>query len=181
MIVCPNGLNKTKIVSFPRSGQHLLVRGLQWILQGKLIYSNFYESAHNFENNEFVNCQKSHDFDLQEPYQEDLNYIILIRAFEPAVESWWEAEGHQLGNQTVTLKDFRHAKMDYFDKFNEKWVLNPKENQLVIPYHELINNKPKWLMNCYKTMTDKPMHDEKYQWLLKWELAESVKTVKKKK
>lgn len=175
MIQCPNGINKTMLVSFPRSGQHLMVRGLQWVLQGKLIYSNWYESKHNMTNNEYVNLQKSHDFHSTDEYRSDLNYIVLIRAFEPAVESWWESEGKK-----GDLKTFRDSKVEYFDNFNEKWVLSPKENQLVIPYHEFIQNKTKYLQQVYKTMTSELMPEEKYQWMLKWEMAESVKRVKKK-
>lgn len=174
-MICANGLNKTKLISFPRCGHHLLVRGLQWALQGKLIYSNYYESEHNFETCEYVNLQKSHDFNLDESIQDDLHYIILIRGFELAVESWYKSIGSEM-----PFEDFRDSKLKYYDDFTEKYVANPPANSIVISYNDFVSDKVNTVLKAVKHLTNKELHPEKIMWIKKWEIAEQNKRIYEK-
>ena len=172
---CPNGLNKTKLISFPRCGHHLLVRGLQWALQGKLIYSNYYNSNHNVSNCEFVNLQKSHDFDLDEPISENYHYIVLIRGFELAVESW-----HKVIQPPQNIEYFRESKLKYYDDFTEKWVLPQIQNKIVLPYNDLVTSKIETILKAVNHISDQPIDDERMMWLQKWEKAEQNKRIYEK-
>jgi len=117
MNICPNGLIKTHLVSFPRSGHHLMVRGLTEALGNKLVYSEYYTSKHNMDNCRFVNLQKSHDFELTDPVNENENYVVLIRDFAPAIKSWYETE--QIRDD---FEVFKEAKLAYYRAFVEKWM-----------------------------------------------------------
>lgn len=154
-----NGIRKTKIVSFPRSGHHLLVRGLQSVLSNELVYCEPYQSVHHMDVSPFTNVQKSHDFDLTEPINPELHYIVQIRGFELAVESWYEAalkEGYE-----GELHDFRAEKSDYYDGFMEKWVNSIIPNRLTISYHDLVSEKVKTLITAYRHITDLPMTEDR--------------------
>lgn len=115
-MICPNNLNKTILVSYPRSGHHLMVRGLTEALDHKLVYSAFYGVAHNMANCEFVNLQKSHDFDLTDEINPDLNYIVLIRNFEDATRSW-----HKSIKSEMPIDEFLESKREYYEGFRKKW------------------------------------------------------------
>ena len=172
---CPNGLHKTKLVSFPRCGHHLLVRGLQWALEGKLVYSNYYNSKHNFETSPYVNLQKSHDFNTDEPISEDYHYIVLIRGFELAVESW-----HKALKPPMNLANFRNSKLQYYDDFTEKYVTNIPPNGIVIPYNDLVTSKVDTLIRAIEHIYPEPLTEEQEMNIRKWELAEQNKRIYEK-
>ena len=163
---CPNGLNKTVLVSFPRSGHHLLVRGLTEAANHRIVYSEMYNSAHNMNNCDFVNLQKSHDFDLTDPIDPELNYIVLIRGFELAVESWFrESEAND-------LELFRQSKTEYFDGFMAKWVNDHSvTNRIVISYHDMVDAKMNTVVKAAHSMGFVPDIDK----LRRWEHSEKVK------
>lgn len=177
---CPNGLNKTKLVSFPRCGHHLMVRGLQWSLQGKLIYSNKYNSVHNFDNCDYVNLQKSHDFDLRDGFDEDYHYIVLIRGFELAIESWYLAAKDTFKIDT-SLEMFRKQQLKYYDDFTAKWVATKKPNTIVISYSDFVSNKVDVMVKVTKFISDTDITPERMEWIKKWELAEKNKRLIKTK
>jgi hypothetical protein len=163
-------IKKTKVVTFPRSGHHLLVRGLQWALQNELVYSEGYESPHNMDNCEFVNLQKTHDFELTEPIEPEMNYLVQIRPFELAVESWYKMLDHG-----VEFDVFRESKVKYFDDFMEKWVLSNLPNVTVIAYNDLVSDKVGTLVKAYKAITDIPLDSHRLDLIRKWERAEITK------
>lgn len=166
-----NGIRKTKIVSFPRSGHHLLVRGLQSALQNEMVYCEPYKSTHHMDVCSFTNVQKSHDFDLTEPINPELHYIVQIRGFELAVESWYkvaQAEGYQ-----GTLEDFRAEKSDYFDGFMAKWVNSIIPNKIVISYHDLVTDKMNTLIKAYRHITDLELNDQRLNGIRLWADCES--------
>lgn len=133
-----NGIHKTKIVSFPRSGCHLLVRGLQILLQDELVFSEFYGVEHNMENSPCVNLQKSHDFNLTDEIDPNMKYIVLHRNPLQAVESWYiqvMESGHYYDWEL-----FKAEKMSFAVDFYEKWNNITNENFFVLPYETLINH-----------------------------------------
>ena len=163
-------IKKTKFVTFPRSGHHLLMRGLQWALQDELVYSEGYKSPHNMDKCPCVNIQKTHDFDLSEPVLPEMNYIVQIRPFELAVESW-----HKLEPSGMEFEEFRDSKVKYFDDFMAKWVLTNLPNVTVIPYNELVSDKVGTLLKAYKAITDLPLEPHRLDAIRKWERAEITK------
>jgi hypothetical protein len=162
-------IRKTKIITFPRSGHHLLVRGILTALPEYAVYSEVYKSPHNMDNCEFVNLQKTHDFDLDEPINPDLQYIVQIRGFELAVESW-----HKLlvrnESYSGSFEDFRKEKTEYYDRFMEKWVNNPTfTNRLIIPYHELVADKKNTLINVIKYLGVTELTEDIIKNINEWE------------
>lgn len=157
MLKCPNGINKTYLVSFPRSGHHLLVRGLQRVMEHKLIYSEFYTVKHNFSTCRFVNLQKSHDFDLQQEIKPDYKYVVLIRNMEDALISWWKTT-----DRKVKLANFIRRNEKYYLDFMMKWS-NPAERK-VIDYDWFIWNKYSVIESCCELMghTPNPMEIKEF-------------------
>lgn len=162
---CPNNLIRTRLVTFPRSGHHLLVRGLTEALDHKLVYSEFYETAHNLANCPYVNLEKSHDF-TDEPIDPDGNYIVMIRGFELAIESWYNST-----DRDVSLETFRNNQKQYFDDFLDKWVRSEINNRLLINYHDFVDNKIKFVSLASRHMGYEPNMVK----LSEWELRETVK------
>lgn len=138
-MICPNNLNKTILVSYPRSGHHLMVRGLTEALDHKLVYSAFYGVAHNMDNCEFVNLQKSHDFDLTDEINPDLNYIVLIRNFEDATRSW-----HKSIKSEIPIDEFLESKREYYEGFVKKWG----GKFYLINYEDFIQEKIRVVVAC---------------------------------
>lgn len=171
LTLCPNSLIRTHLVTFPRSGHHLMVRGLTEALGHRLVYSENYHCAHNMSNCEYVNLQKSHDFDDQ-PVDPQANYIVMIRGFELAVESWYVTHPRD-----ETFEAFRQRKQDYFDRFLSKWVAPDLPNRLLITYHDLVDNKLDCVRRACLHMGSEP--DERK--LKQWERRERVKIVTIKK
>lgn len=136
-MTCPNGLNRTMLVSFPRSGHHLLVRGLTEALDHRLVYSEFYSCVHNFETTPYVNLQKNHDFRLDLPFTDELHYIVLYRDFDPAVESWYKVSD---ARDTMTLEEFKAAKRPYYDGLIYKWVTQYRDRTEVVRYDDLVDD-----------------------------------------
>lgn len=118
-----NALKPTYIVSFPRSGQHLVVRGLMWVMPDLVVYSEGYQVAHNIENNGAVNIQKSHDFDLKLEVKPEYQYLVLTRDFIPALKSWWRmAVGNGMEDSEESFRNFcLDGKKAYYDGFMAKW------------------------------------------------------------
>jgi len=121
-----NHLHRTYIVSIPRSGQHLVARGLMWCLPDLVVYSENYQVGHRFNNNPAVNIQKEHDFNLDLPMDPNYRYVVLLRGFIPSIISWWRftvATGAVDDNED-SFRRFIEGKVDYWAKFNDKWAPN---------------------------------------------------------
>lgn len=173
-MVCPNGLNKAMIVSLPRSGHHLLVRGLNILLEGQMVYSNHYESKHNLSNCEYVNVQKSHDFDMLDEVNPDLHYIIMVRENQYSAASWFDMlKTHE--NYSKPLTTFIQDKQEYYSKFIQKYVKSDNiPNRKVITFYDLITNKIKVISEVAQFLLSenyklKPHHLEH---LRRWEIGE---------
>lgn len=169
MQICPNNLFRTVCVSFPRSGHHLLVRGmLQYV--DKLVYSENYTAAHNIVNCEFVNLQKEHDLELSLPVHDDLKYIVLIREKENAIKAWYKT--HLVKNSHVDFETFYKEKSPYYDGFVDKWIIKSAPNTLLIRYEELINNLQESVMRAAEFMGYQYNHEKK-TYLDRWAVGEN--------
>lgn len=155
--LCPNNVIRTHLVSFPRSGHHLMVRGLTEALNNRLVYSEFYTCKHNFSNCPYVNLQKSHDFN-DSPIDPDGNYIVMIREFEPAVESWWKTD------LTLPFEEFRIKQKQYYDRFVSKWVDGDIPARLLIRYEDFINLKMDYVIQATRHMGVEPNMEKLADW-----------------
>lgn len=131
-----NALKPTYIVSFPRSGQHLVVRGLMWVMPDLVVYSEGYQVLHNIENNGAVNIQKSHDFDLKLEVKPEYQYLVLTRDFIPALKSWWRmAVGNGMEDSEESFRNFcLDGKKAYYDGFWQKWssIVDGKQVRMML-------------------------------------------------
>lgn len=165
-----NGIHKTKIISFPRSGHHLLVRGLQAALNEELVYCEPYISEHNMEVSPYTNVQKSHDFNLDEPIDPSLKYIIQIRGFEQAIKSWYKIEDLE-----QPFEEFYREKREYYDGFLSKWVFGPVPNTLFVSFHDITTNKIPTVLKAIEHITDIQMDESRYLSLNVWEQSEDIR------
>lgn len=175
-MTCPNGIKKTYIVSTPRSGHHLLIRGLDVALNHKMVYSEYYNCAHNFANCEYVNVQKSHDFELDMPITDEYQYVILYRDKEETMQSWLDASnsGSNLNNWTLLWSA-------YYDGFMHKWVNNARVNKLVLKYSELIENKVESIEKVCELIGAKPNPIKVEDWSAREDLIHNSELTYSKK
>lgn len=148
-----NALKPTYIVSFPRSGQHLVVRGLMWVMPDLVVYSEGYQVLHNIENNGAVNIQKSHDFDLKLEVKSEYQYLVLTRDFIPALKSWWRmAVGNGMEDSEESFRNFcLDGKKAYYEGFMAKWkpLVDGKRVRMV-SFDELVAkpwNSLRWIVD----------------------------------
>jgi hypothetical protein len=168
-----NSLHRTKIVSFPRSGHHLLVRGLQAVFESELVYSEFYKSKHNMSNCKYVNVQKSHDFDLDEVIDPELRYVVLLREEEEAMTSWYKQAIIYEG-QSKIYPDFMAQKTEYYKKFKEKYWNIRGENIIVIYFPYFIQDKFLHLIGAANFISTKPLTPYQIIAAKAWEKRESL-------
>lgn len=154
-MTCPNQINKTMLISFPRSGHHLMVRGLIASSRHRIVYSENYQTAHNMLNCEFVNLQKDHDFNLSLEVDPDMNYIVLIRDFAACMKSW-----HLTTDMTVPLQDFMDQHRAYYDGFIEKW-----SEYKPIRYEQFVLNKLHTVCSVSAQMGFEPDMRELERWV----------------
>lgn len=159
-MICPNGLNKTYLVSLPRSGHHLLVRGLTEAMNHKLVYSEYYNSAHNMQNCDHVNLQKSHDFDLDLEINPEFKYIVLVRDDRQSMLSWMAAD------KTIDIETFAKSKAAYYEGFRNKWIVG-RINTMVIEYEDFVLFKSRMVENCCLFMGIEPNMDKLNEWLVR--------------
>lgn len=167
-----NSIHRTKIVSFPRSGHHLLVRGLQAVFESELVYSEFYKSEHNMENCPYVNVQKSHDFNLDEMIDPEMKYVVLSRTKDDALKSWHK-QGVVYGQSTLNFSQFEEQKEDYYEGFFQKWII--KHSGLApIYFEDFIQNKLTTLLRVCNFISTKPLTPYQIISAKAWEKRESL-------
>lgn len=135
-------VTKTYLVSFPRSGQHLVARAMQWVYPDWFVYSEFYSTTHNIDNNPHVNLQKQHDFDLNMEIKDDFFYVVLTREFYGTVLSHYDLYIADIGDQPddenkfiIFIDSFK----DYYFGFKKKWVDSElRPNMLRFSFDEIV-------------------------------------------
>lgn len=167
-----NSIHRTKIVSFPRSGHHLLIRGLQAVFESELVYSEFYKSEHNMENCPFVNVQKSHDFDLDEEIDPELKYVVLVRNYNDAIKSWYK-QIITYDRATISERNFKEGKIEYFNAFITKWAAQSPNEIPRIYFKGLIEDKLTTLLRVCNFISLKPLTPYQIIAAKAWEKRES--------
>ena len=130
-----NQLNKTKLITFPRSGSSLLVRGLYSLLGGNLVYAD-HTTEQNMDNCPFVNLQKEEDGVVDQ----NMRYIVQYRSPEAALRSWYR---DSITDKRRTWESFREEQMKYYDEWVKKWVESDMNHRIIVTYEGLIKEKVK--------------------------------------
>lgn len=144
------------IISFPRSGQHL-VEGVLTYLSSKFEfefkYCDYYNSCNKIPCTCGCNFQKNHDFSLN-PLSDNHNinlinisnddkYLILYRKdMIIQLESYYRysLKLYSKEYQFDDLINFIKNNIEYYKNFINKWVNNKNSNILVIDYYDLVDN-----------------------------------------
>jgi hypothetical protein len=143
-------------VSFPRSGQHLLER-LTSFFSRKLGYEFSYCPSYSFCKNCSPDCsiKKDHDLDLETDKSTEKRFLVLFRSnMIEQLEAWHRMiqnpnsneryNNFQLDyNKKTDLKkmlNFASSRIDYYNGFIKKWVLNVDNNIYKLDYDSFIND-----------------------------------------
>jgi len=134
------------IVSFPRSGQHLVESILKYLCDSHKIpfsYCEFYGCCNQIpcKNNSLIS--KNHDFNLDLKIDIDIKYVALYRSnIIYALESYYRywIKLNKLEYNYDGLLNFIINTSDYYNNFTKKWIRNDKSNIIKIGYYELISN-----------------------------------------
>lgn len=143
------GTHATYLITFPRSGNHLMVRLLERM--HKLVSEEPFTFCEYYTDCKQVNCQcgakfrKNHDYaidpDCRDPqYNEPIpimsecKYIVMYRE-DPVeqLEAWYryvELEKYDIRKCILWCK----AKLPYYTAFIKKWVTPQRSNVFVIEY-----------------------------------------------
>lgn len=149
------------IISFPRSGQHLTARFLNFYCEQRKInfsYCEYYNHCRQVPCNENRIFQKNHDFGLNLSIDKNCKYLVLYRSnMIEQLESYFRYHNFERtvlpDLSTIAGKDklinyddkkklfnFIKKEKNYYFNFLEKWVFNDLKNILKIDYDKLIEN-----------------------------------------
>jgi len=136
------------IISFPRSGQHLLSDMLKYVLTEHNLpyqYCEFYGCCQKVPCVKKSNFMKNHDFDNDYTILPNQKYIVLFRKnIVLQLETFYRfhIKANSLPYNINDLKTFCNLQKPYYHRFIQKWVDNDNENILKIEYYDLVK-KPK--------------------------------------
>lgn len=134
------------IVSFPRSGQHLVEKILEFCCKEHEIeftYCEFYGCCKSLPCKLGKQTSKNHDFELNIEIDDKIKYISLYRKdLILQLEAYYRynLKYNNLEYNYKELLDFIKERKPYYEKFVEKWIKNDKSNILKIDYYEIIDN-----------------------------------------
>jgi hypothetical protein len=103
-------------VTFPRSGHHLLERGLRAALGSRCVYQGQVDHRFDYESQWWLKAGKTHDYDHAfRPKRQKV--VVQSRNFKPAWESWVRYEEER--RQTPPHRD---VWLGYYQTFMDRWV-----------------------------------------------------------
>jgi hypothetical protein len=147
-------IHRTRIVTFPRSGHHWLVRMLQHALGDEMVYSEYHETGVTLESDPTVNVQKCHDFELDLPYKPEFRHVVQVREFLPAVLSWWKIYKGWESKSAPELIRFIQEKQEFYKLWNRRWRYNCEP--ILIVRYEILSQNPKYSVSrALRWITDK--------------------------
>lgn len=134
------------IVSFPRSGQHLIESILRYLCESHNIpfsYCEFYTCCSQIPCKKESLISKNHDFDLELKIDKNNKYVSLYRndlilSLESYYRYWIKLK--KIEHKYDDLLNFIINTKDYYHKFTNKWIKNQKSNILKIGYYDLVSN-----------------------------------------
>lgn len=134
------------IISFPRSGQHLLQSIIKYVcLQHNLYYKfcEYYKCCKSIPCKYNSNYLKNHDFYNKLSILDNTKYIVLYRKDKILqLESWYRLniKMRKKKYKFKKLISFIKRKTSYYNTFINKWVNNTNESILKVEYYDLVNN-----------------------------------------
>ena len=134
------------IISFPRSGQHLLNNMLEYVLTEHNLpykYCEFYSCCRTVPCSNKSNFMKHHDFETDYTILPKQKYIVLSRKdIILQLEAWYRFHitVNSLPYDITDLKISCVKNKSYYNRFIQKWVNNDNENILKIEYYDLVEN-----------------------------------------
>jgi hypothetical protein len=165
------------IVSFPRSGQHLVEKILEFCCKEHDIdftYCEFYSCCKSIPCNNGKNTSKNHDFDLDLKISDDIKYISLYRKdMILQLESYYRylSEYNDCEYNYDDLLSFIIKSSNYYKGFVEKWIDNEKTNILKIDYYDIVKNPIEFSIKIFKHFyPDVPLKLESFEKLKEIEL-----------
>ncbi len=145
-------IHRTRIVTFPRSGHHWLIRLLRHALGDSMIYAEYHQDGGTLENNASFNLQKDHDFDLSTPIVPEFHHLVQIRAFDPAMASWRKLLEEEK-RMPWGLSHFKSIRRPYYDGFRKKWIEGDVPNRLIVEYEALCQHPVATLTSVLQHIT----------------------------
>jgi hypothetical protein len=155
------------IVSFPRSGQHLIesiIRYLYSKLSKEFKYCEYYSCCNSLGKcNLSSNFQKNHDFWLNsnityEPNKFHINmydkYLVLYRKDKiKQLEAYYRYYINSLNVKRNynydDLISFINGNSQYYDNFVTKWINNDLDNILKIEYYDFTDDSDFYIKKIY--------------------------------
>lgn len=144
------------IVSFPRSGQHLVESIFIYLTEKHEVewsYCNFYNCCNSIPCKEGSFVSKNHDFDIKLPIDDNSKYIAIYRKdMIIQLESYYRYSIHyeKKKYKYEDLLEFIINNREYYKEFVKKWIKNKNKNILKVEYYELINNSEKISKKIFK-------------------------------
>ena len=164
---------KNFLISFPRSGQHLMERLLKDVYQYYGLgfsYCEFYSCCRKAPCSKGSLFTKNHDFGINLPIVDRYRYLVLYRRDKlRQLEAWFRMERQPLRaslgpthrncpslnyTQPQTFQQFvNFARINraYFDNFRGKWIeKNNRGNCLLVEYYDLVKQPHIFLLKILK-------------------------------
>jgi hypothetical protein len=144
------------IVSFPRSGQHLVEKILKFCCEEHSIeftYCEFYTCCSSLPCSKGKEFSKNHDFDLNLEVNNDIKYVCLYR--EDIILQLEAYYRFSIGQTKIKYKykdllKFIKDKSTYYNDFKNKWINNKNKNILKVEYYEILENPEKISKKIFK-------------------------------
>ena len=144
------------LVSFPRSGQHLVEKILKFICKEhnvEFTYCEFYTCCNSIPCEKGKEFSKNHDFNLELEINSDIKYVSLYREdiilqLEAYYRFW--IGRNKIKYKYKDLLDFIKNNITYYNDFKNKWINNKNKNILKVEYYEILDNPEKISKKIFK-------------------------------
>ncbi|XSG85244.1 MAG: hypothetical protein ACPW60_00620 [Methylohalobius sp. ZOD2] len=170
--------------SYPRSGHRLLRNMLMHYFHESMVFYEPYadkivsKRAPSGRPN-LPNYIKTHDFglkgrnELADKFPDNRRYLIQIRHPLEAIASYYEFSVRH-SHIKIDIKQswliFLYDKLEYWKKFVDIWILERKNDSLVVKYNELVRDKETTLKSAICFLSGSDIIDRK-------KLSDSVNTI----
>lgn len=144
------------LVSFPRSGQHLVEKILKFCYKEhnvEFTYCEFYNCCNSLPCEKGKEISKNHDFNLDLEMNSDIKYVCLYREdIILQLEAYYRfcTGRDKLKYKYKDLLDFIKNNTNYYNDFKNKWTNNKSKNIIKVEYYELLKNPEKMSKKIFK-------------------------------
>ena len=138
-------MKKTAIISYPRSGHHLLVNILKHYWGSEMKYSERYQFPYD---SSIHNAVKSHDFNLDEEWEDHVK-VVLIR--HPACSIWSYLKTEKGFRKVESFEEFYTFAAKYWKYFVSKWA---DEADVLLSYELLIHSPVHYVQNIIEAQSE---------------------------